>query len=149
MLLSYAEALARQGTSETINLDDAVPASSLSQSVLDQTINAVRNRASDQLPQYTAGNITYRDIYLERVRELAMEGWTYFDMKRSGMIEMNDGFEVKGFRVQAGTTIDFNASTINNTRIFEPNKHYMFPIPSSEIERAEGLQGDQNPGWNE
>ena len=147
-LLMYAEALARQGTPDNINLQDAIPASKLSQAVLDQTVNAVRNRASGQLPAYVAGAITYEDLYKERIRELAMEGWTYFDMKRSGMIEINSGFEVRGFTVRAGTSIDFNPNVINNVRIFDPATHYLFPIPNGELERGTNLsEDDQNPGY--
>lgn len=134
ILLNYLEAVAMR---------DGV--GSVSQSILDQTINAVRARASDQLPLYTAGNITMNDIYTERIRELAMEGWTYFDMKRNSMIEMNNGFEVKGFTVVAGESIDFNPNVINRTRVFDPAIHYLFPIPLSELERGENLT--QNQGY--
>ena len=136
ILLNYLEAVAMRDGVNTV-----------SQAVLDQTINAVRARASSQLPLYTAGNITMDDIYRERICELAMEGWTYFDMKRNGMIEMNDGFEVMGFTVTAGTSIDFNPNKINQTRIFDPAIHYLFPIPTDELERGENLT--QNAGYPE
>ena len=87
------------------------------------------------------------DIYRERICELAMEGWTYFDMKRNGMIEMNNGFEVMGFTVTAGTSIDFNPNKINQARIFDPAIHYLFPIPTDELERGENLT--QNAGYPE
>ncbi|MDN5210729.1 RagB/SusD family nutrient uptake outer membrane protein [Fulvivirgaceae bacterium BMA12] len=136
ILLNYLEAVAMRDGVNTV-----------SQTILDQTINAIRARASSQLPLYTAGNITMDDIYRERICELAMEGWTYFDMKRNGMIEMNNGFEVMGFTVTAGTSIDFNPNKINQTRIFDPAIHYLFPIPGNELERGESLS--QNPGYPE
>lgn len=136
ILLNYVEAVAmRDGGAENVP-----------QAILDQTINAVRARASDDLPLYVEGEITMEDIYRERIVELAMEGWTYFDMKRNGMIEMNDGFEVKGFRVQAGKSIELNPKTINQVRIFDASKHYLFPIPIREIERSERAL-TQNPGY--
>lgn len=138
ILLNYLEAVAmRDGGAETV-----------SQEMLDQTINAVRQRASDQLPIYTAGNITMDDIYRERIVELAMEGWTYFDMKRNGMIELNDDFEVRGFTVKAGESIGFNPNVINQVRIFDPAIHYLWPIPTREIERSARML-TQNPGYPE
>ncbi|MFY0650600.1 MAG: RagB/SusD family nutrient uptake outer membrane protein [Cyclobacteriaceae bacterium] len=137
ILLNYLEAVAmRDGGANTV-----------SQVVLDQTINAVRTRASVDLPLFNAGNITMDDIYHERIVELAFEGWTYIDMKRNGKIEMNNGFEVKGFTVKAGKSIKFNPKKINQTRIFDPNTHYVWPIPTSELERGENLT--QNTGYPE
>ncbi len=133
LLLNYLEATA-QVAGGIENVD---------QGTLDETINAVRARASAQLPLFTAGNITWDDLYDERVRELAMEGWIYFDMKRWGTIEINDGFEVMGLSV-TGSTIEFSSTPIQ-TRIFDPQKHYLFPIPQNERDRATNLT--QNPGY--
>ena len=30
-------------------------------------------------------------------------------------------------------------------RVFDPSKHYLFPIPQSEIDKNNALE--QNPGW--
>lgn len=129
---------------EAVAMRDGV--GSVTQDVLDKTINLVRARSSNLLPPYTAGNITMDDIYRERIVELAFEGWTYFDMKRSGMIEMNNGYEVKGLTVQAGDTVFFNSDPINGKRIFDPATHYVFPIPSAEIEKSSGAL-KQNPNY--
>ncbi|AWW29513.1 hypothetical protein DN752_04865 [Echinicola strongylocentroti] len=137
VLLNYLEAVAMRDGG----------AGNLSQGILDRTINAVRSRASEDLPLYTAGNITMDDIYRERIVELAMEGWSYFDMKRNGMIELNDGFEVHGLTVDAGKDVSFNPNVINQVRYFDPEVHYLWPIPTSELERGENLT--QNPGYPE
>lgn len=129
---------------EAVAMRDGV--ASVSQEVLDKTINAVRARASADLPKYTAGNITMNDIYRERICELGFEGWTYFDMKRSGMIEINNGFEVKGLSITPNVTIEFNSNPIGNVRKFDPNKHYLWPIPIDEIERSNNVVV-QNPNY--
>ncbi|WP_169336239.1 RagB/SusD family nutrient uptake outer membrane protein [Echinicola pacifica] len=137
VLLNYLEAVAmRDGGAETV-----------SQAILDQTINSIRSRASEDLPLYTAGAITMADIYRERMVELSMEGWSFFDMRRNSMIEINEGFGVYGLTVDAGNTVDFNPNIINQVRIFDPAMHYLWPIPTSELERGKNLT--QNPGYPE
>lgn len=135
ILLNYLEAVAQRDG-----------AGNVSQTVLDQTINAVRVRASNELTLYTAGNITMDDIYNERIKELALEGWTFFDMRRNGWIEINNGYEVMGLTVRSGRTVNFNPSPINETRLFDPSKHYLFPIPNRERETS-GFALTQNPGY--
>ncbi|TDT46923.1 putative outer membrane starch-binding protein [Maribacter spongiicola] len=135
ILLCHAEAVAMR---------DGV--ANVSQEVLDKTINKVRGRASELLPKYTAGNITMNDIYRERICELGFEGWTYFDMKRSGMIEINNGYQVQGLKVIANETVEFNPDGIGNVRIFNPSVHYVWPIPSDEIQKSSNALV-QNPGY--
>ncbi|WP_282055818.1 RagB/SusD family nutrient uptake outer membrane protein [Maribacter luteus] len=135
ILLCHAEAVAMR---------DGI--GNVSQEVLDKTINKVRARASELLPKYTTGNITMDDIYRERICELGFEGWTYFDMKRSGMIEINNGYQVQGLKVIANETIEFNPDGIGNVRIFNPSVHYLWPIPSDEIQKSSNALV-QNPGY--
>ena len=129
---------------EAVAMRDGV--GTVSQQILDKTINAVRARASVKLPKYTAGNITMNNIYHERIVELGFEGWTYFDMKRSGMIEINNGYEVRGLTFQVGKTVFFNPIPVGPKRFFDPAVHYLFPIPSSEIESSNQAL-IQNPGY--
>ncbi|MCL3781423.1 RagB/SusD family nutrient uptake outer membrane protein [Prolixibacteraceae bacterium JC049] len=140
IVLRYADILLMKAEVEA---QLAGGAGAVSQDVLDATINKVRQRASDKLPLYTAGNITMENIQDEYVRELGFEGWMYFNYKRWQLLEMNDGFEVRGLTVN-NSGVSFNASPIQ-TRVFESPKHYFFPIPTSEMERAENLT--QNPVW--
>jgi hypothetical protein len=135
ILLCHAEAVAMR---------DGV--GSVSQDVLDKTINKVRARASQLLPAYTAGNITMDDIYRERICELGYEGWTFFDMRRSGMIEINNGYQVQGLKVVVNQTVGFNPDGVGNVRIFDPAVHYLWPIPSDEIQRSSNALV-QNPGY--
>lgn len=134
ILLNYLEAVAER---------DEIGA--LSQVILDQTINKVRARASDQLPLYTAGNITMEDIYDERIRELAYEGWIYTDMKRWGTLEMNNGFEVVGLDINSSSVALGSSPLI--TRTFESPKNYLMPIPQNERDINPNLS--QNPGYTE
>ena len=129
---------------EAVAMRDGVD--NVSQEVLNNTINKVRARASVLLPQYPAGNITMDDIYRERICELGFEGWTYFDMKRSGMIEINNGYQVRGLSVVVNQTVSFNPSGIGNVRIFDPAVHYVWPIPSDEIQKSSNALV-QNPGY--
>jgi hypothetical protein len=86
------------------------------------------------------------DIYRERICELGFEGWTYFDMKRSGMIEINNGYQVRGLKVTVNQTVEFNPAGIGNVRIFNPATHYVWPIPSDEIQKSSNAL-IQNPGY--
>ena len=138
ILLNYLEALAER--------DGGI--GTLSQGILDQTINKVRARASDQLPLYKSGNITMEDLYDERIRELAYEGWIYTDMKRWETLEaLNDGFEVLGlsFAEKNGEKSVALATSPLITRMFESPKNYLMPIPQSERDINPNLT--QNPGY--
>jgi hypothetical protein len=68
VVLMYVEALVRQGkTSEAVQLDD---------------FQKIRTRAG--LEPYTAAELTLDELYTERGRELAWEGWRHEDMIRFG-----------------------------------------------------------------
>lgn len=68
VVLMYVEALVRQGrTSDAVNLAD---------------FQKIRTRAN--LQPYTAGQLTLDELYAERGRELAWEGWRHEDMIRFG-----------------------------------------------------------------
>ncbi|MDN5213386.1 RagB/SusD family nutrient uptake outer membrane protein [Fulvivirgaceae bacterium BMA12] len=134
ILLNYLEAVAQR---------DGIGA--VSQNVLDQTINKVRSRASDQLPLYTAGSITWDDIYDERIRELAFEGWLYSDMKRWGTLEINDGNPVLGLAISSDeVALSTNPLYVS---IFETPKNYLMPVPQNERDINPNLS--QNPGYPE
>lgn len=68
VVLMYAEALIRQGrTSEAVQLTD---------------LQKIRTRAG--LQPYTESELTLNELYAERGRELAWEGWRHEDMIRFG-----------------------------------------------------------------
>jgi len=68
VVLMYAEALVRQGKeSQAVQLDD---------------LKKIRTRAG--LANYALGELTLNELYAERGRELAWEGWRHEDMIRYG-----------------------------------------------------------------
>lgn len=98
------------------------------QSVYD-AVNAVRNRVDmPDLPQNLSKSEMRQRIRNERRVELALEGQRYFDLKRWGIAE-----EVLSSIVDPG----------GDNRVFT-EKHYLWPIPQSEIDKT-GLE--QNPGY--
>ncbi len=136
-ILHWAEAKVQQNASAAMG----------DQSVLD-AINSIRARASDQLPLYTVGQFTNPDdllnaIYDERIRELALEGWLYWDFKRWNLIEQRDGFGVMGIQIQSNTVI-FRPNPVF-TYVWMPNRDEFLPIPQSEIDINPNLE--QNPGY--
>ena len=135
-LLHWAEAKVRQNPGAALG----------DQGVID-AINRIRERASDQLPLHTVGTFVNIDellaaIYDERVRELAMEGWLYWDFKRWGWIEDRDGFDVMG--IVSLDSVWFSSSP-SVTQVWIPGKDEYFPIPQADLDLNPGL--GQNPGW--
>ncbi len=135
-LLHYAEARVMQS-----------PAAFNDQGVLD-AVNAVRARASDQLPLYSPGTFSSADefldaLYDERIRELPMEGWLYWDFKRWGLIEQRNGFDVMGIELTGGQ-VQFRSSPVV-TQVWAPNKDEYFPLPQAERDVNPNL--GQNPGY--
>ncbi|MEM1134758.1 MAG: RagB/SusD family nutrient uptake outer membrane protein [Bacteroidota bacterium] len=133
ILLNYAEAKAQNSGENDPSVYEA--------------INAVRRRASELLPLYTVGQFSkgelLENIYNERIRELPMEGWLYSDFKRWQWIELNDGLEVMGLSV-TDEGVSFSSTPVE-TRIFNPAKHYLLPIPQRERDLNPFLT--QNPNY--
>ena len=137
-ILRFADVLLLLAEAEA-HISDGV----LSQSVLNNTINLVRERAGI-VPYLASGDSNkewvldtpekvYQAIYDERTLELAFEGHRWFDLVRSGKEVMNQHF-----------TNFYNAYTSNSSP--NVNNYYMksekfeidqyctlFPIPSQEI----------------
>ncbi|WP_162304599.1 RagB/SusD family nutrient uptake outer membrane protein [Maribellus luteus] len=118
ILLAYAEA-----QNEAVGPD---------QSVYD-AVNAVRTRPGVEMPALQTGmskDEMRQAIRHERRVELALEGTRYSDLKRWKIAEdVLDGLVDPG-----------------GTRVFDPSKHYLWPIPRAEFD-IEGTQQEQNPGW--
>lgn len=114
VVLMYAEALNEQGKT-----GDAIV-----------EFNKIRNRAAI-LPAGTLNQGALREAILtERMKELAFEGWRWYDLKRTGkLVELA---KLHNPRAKA------NISAKNN----------LFPIPLSEINNNDGIKPtDQNPGY--
>jgi len=143
VLLTYAEARFEQGV--------------LSQEDLDKTINLLRERVgmkSMVLADLESNGMDVREeIRRERRVELALEGQRYFDIKRWRQGELL-AVDVKGTNVEwlPNPEIADNLRTDENgfiialtDRVFDPERHYLWPVPLPQLERNPDLV--QNPGW--
>jgi len=132
LLLMYAEA-------KLENIDGGEGMIVNDQELYD-AINEVRQRPSVDMPAIETGKtiLELREIIRnERPREMAMEGWYFFDLIRWGETrkELIDGFEVWSLRTKK----------VIETRRFE-DKHKLWPIPLNERLLSPNL--GQNPGWS-
>lgn len=141
----------------------------IDQSVLD-AINKVRARAyevdytaTDQYPAITTTDQKElrKVIRRERKIELANEGHRLFDIRRWGIAEkVMNGTRLGGIKTELlanaptlddNTTADYsNVANKNKMRVleemvFDPEKHYLWPIPLAEIETNKLIK--QNPKW--
>jgi hypothetical protein len=100
-------------------------------------INEIRNRPTVNMPDLPTGltqEEMRQEIRHERRIELALEGKYIEDMKRwkTAEIEMN------------GPVHDWEGN-VYEVRKFDPNRDYLWAIPTQEIDLNPNLQ--QNPGW--
>ncbi len=115
-------------------------------------INLVRQRARGLTPagapvteastptfkNYTAADITIDEILMERARELCFEFQRWFDLARTGKFE----FFLEKTRSASFTTI------VNTSTNFNAGKHYLFPIPQSELDLSTNKENfKQNPNY--
>lgn len=135
VLLMYAEARNELGT--------------MDEGVWSQTIRAIRNRAGFVEPAALNFNAALGQSGLrtvirnERRTELAMEGLRIFDIRRWKTAEVVLNGWAHGAKY-GPTSID-NGYIRANLRVFDPGKHYLWPIPRDERNLNSNLQ--QNPGW--
>ena len=125
----------------------------------------------DQLRERCKGGLVHRDNYSskddlislvrnERRIELANEGLRYYDILRWKIAEKVTVIESQGLKGELygafmrldGLGKDDRTVLVDGvprryveTRYFESNKHYFWPIPQKECELNTNL--DQNPGW--
>ena len=151
VLLNYAEA------KERIN--------QLTQADLDKTINKIRDRVGmvhmklSDLPQ---GSDIRTEIQRERRVELFFEGHRYFDIIRwkqghllgEDLIGVNRRWlDQSRLAVKLDTDLTWVTKNgqqyllIETGRTFNPNKHYLLPIPFKQTQLNPNLL-PQNPGWN-
>jgi hypothetical protein len=117
-----------------------------------EAINRVRQRArgldADGQPvtaaatpgfkDFTAADITIDEILMERARELCFEFQRWFDLARTGKFE----YFLQKTRDPADTKI------VNTGTSFDPAKHYLFPVPQSEIDLSTNKANfKQNPNY--
>ncbi len=102
-----------------------------------EAVNKVRNRPSVNMPDLPPGltqDEMRQAIHHERRIELALEGKYLEDIKRwkTAEVEMN------------GPVHDWEGN-VYEVRKFDPNRDYLWAIPTQEIDLNPNLQ--QNPGW--
>ena len=108
-------------------------------------VDAIRKRAG--LPGLAKGlDKDKMRIQHERQIELAFEaGHRYFDCHRWKIAEKTDDGYMHGMNITATNKVDYSKrSTVGDSRVFE-KKHYLFPIPQSEMDKRIGLV--QSPYW--
>ena len=135
VLLSYLEAKIKSGESIT-------------QDLLDQTINKVRGRSSVDMPPVTETNRNklWKIVKLERRTEFPFEGIRYWDLLRwrefhnvlnrtfYGMKLTNNPESYDDFRVNEEGHYEVYTMTFNE------NKDYQWPIPQDEIDVNPNLE---------
>src|SRR5690606_30481329 len=129
LYLNYAEAL-----NETL--------SAPSQEVYDAIV-IIRNRAGQpDLPPGLSKEQMRERIRRERRVELAMENHRFHDIRRWKIAEHVINGSVYGVHLQNGI---FTYPKWGD-RVFDATKHYLFPVPQSEIDKNRGTLS-QNPNW--
>ncbi|MNL01714.1 SusD family protein [compost metagenome] len=85
----------------------------------------------------------------ERRIELAFETHRFFDTRRWKIAEVTDNTIIYGLDVQATgynmSSDAFYKRTPLEKRVFDPAKHYLWPIP--QVERNKNPDIIQNPNW--
>ncbi|HTF20763.1 MAG TPA: RagB/SusD family nutrient uptake outer membrane protein [Chryseolinea sp.] len=142
VLLSYLEANIETG--------------SVTQSVLDETINLVRGRAAVGMPPVTETDISKLTTILRRERrvELAWEGLRLYDLFRWRIAHINLRSRVHGMKLctkaQAPSYTKFvvneNGYYFCEETYFRENVDYLWPVPQSERDINPKLT--QNPGYS-
>ncbi|MFT4204147.1 MAG: RagB/SusD family nutrient uptake outer membrane protein [Chitinophagaceae bacterium] len=140
ILIRYAEVLLTYAEAK-IELDD------IDQSVYD-AINLVRNGRTDvQLPDITSGK-TQAELRVlvrnERTVELAFEGLHLADIRRWKTAESVVPGNVYGI-TYLNDSGSYTTVQVAVSRVFNASKHYLWPIPQSEIDQDSYLE--QNPNW--
>jgi hypothetical protein len=139
ILLRYAEVLLTYAEAK-------IELNQIDQSVFD-AINAVRTRPDVNLPALETGmsQDDLRDaVRRERTIELAFEGWRLFDIRRWRIGPDVMTGPVYGITyVENGNPVTVEVPSVD--RVFDPSKHYLWPIPQKENALNPAL--GQNPGW--
>lgn len=134
ILLMYAEAKAMLGQFD--------------QTVWDNTIKQLRIRAGFTDPlaldysNYSALSNDQKIALIRRERrcEFAIEGLRIFDIRRWKTAEAVLNSTLHGMKVNgAYKNVD--------TRVFDKSKHYLWPVPQTDIDMNANLKPN-NPGWN-
>ena len=106
-------------------------------------VNDIRKRAGQpELPSGLSKEQMREKIRHERRIELCFENHRFWDVRRWMIAEEVDKGPVHAVHVDKDGNITY---PVFQNRVFDPSKHYLFPIPQSEIDKNNALE--QNPGW--
>jgi hypothetical protein len=105
---------------------------------LDATGKPIPPASTPTFNNYVASDITIDEILNERGRELCFEFQRWFDLARTGKFET----------VLAKTRSTTDPKIVNTGTSFDPNKHYLFPIPQNELDLSTNKANfKQNPNY--
>lgn len=105
---------------------------------LDAAGKPIPASATPGFNDYKASDITIDEILMERARELCFEFQRWYDLARTGKFETF----LEKTRSPSDTKI------VNTSTSFNPAKHYLFPIPQSELDLSTNKENfKQNPNY--
>lgn len=113
-------------------------------------VNDIRNRAGlPDLPKGLSKQQMRERIKHERRIELAFEVHRFFDVRR-WLDGQTQGTPVHGMNIYAGENMQdpaFYQRVKLEDRVFDPSKHYLFPVDQVEIDKNQRRLLVQNLGW--
>lgn len=113
-------------------------------SLVYELVNTIRRRAGQpELPAGLSQEQMRDKIRQERRIELCFENHRFWDVRRWMIAEEIDNGPVHRVTIDAEGNISY---PVFQNRVFNPDRHYLFPIPQLEIDKNNALE--QNPGWN-
>lgn len=109
-------------------------------------VNAIRSRASVNMPAITESSTALRDrIRQERRIELCFESHRIYDVRRWKIASVTENMPLMGVTVtKTGNTFTYQPKVVRN-RIFR-EEYYLWPISRAEINKNPLLVN--NPGYN-
>ncbi|WP_116787999.1 RagB/SusD family nutrient uptake outer membrane protein [Flavobacterium psychrotrophum] len=125
----------------------------VTQSVLDETVNLIRNRPGVNMPDVTTADPTQLRAIVRRERkvELAFEGVHYYDILRWGTAAQELNKQFTGMKL-TNTPSSYTAYPVDNNGFFIYQKknfvagvNELWPIPQTELNINKNLV--QNPGY--
>lgn len=153
--------LMRLGELYLIYAEAKIEANDIDDSVY-EVLDAIRNRAGmPSVPKASSQDYLREVVRRERKIELAMEGHRLIDIRRWGIAEdvmsgprygnSKTEFMTEPPELDANTTPDYSnvpnkdIMRVVETMVFDPAKHYRWPIHPVEIQTNSELE--QNQGW--
>jgi hypothetical protein len=135
ILFRYAEVL--------LNYAEAKNEASGPEASIYEALDLIRDRAG--MPAVDRSRYNTKESLREFIRherrvELACEGHRYFDIIRWRIAEDVLNTELKSFELPGQLP-----AKVIETRVFDPNRHYVWPIPQYAIDRAKNLE--QHTEW--